>query len=238
MLGIRPIGRGSLVDAVVERIRATIVQGQLKPGNRLPTEGELARELGVSRNVLREAVGQLQSMGLLLVQRGRGMFVGNRDSVFLCARTLRNAMAISPQDIIQFTEFRKAIECYSAKRAAEIATDEEIMELERACLVIDEEGIERAEAMRRDFHFHCRLMSLTGNKLMSNLLEAVQEFILAGMLKITPQQRDREVSRPMHMRIVEAIRAHDHAAAERAMAANMDFGIKRLREYIAQSKSM
>src|SRR5262249_1007028 len=77
MRRLRAGGRESLVDTVVERIRAVIEQGHLKAGDRLPTEAELSAQLGVSRTVVREAVSQLESVGLLSVQRGRGTFVGD-----------------------------------------------------------------------------------------------------------------------------------------------------------------
>src|SRR5262245_49397034 len=131
MMTLQPVARSSLVDTVVERIRAIIEDGRLQAGDRLPTEAELGKQLGVSRTVLREAIGRLEYLGLLTVQRGRGMFVGDQGSVSQCARLVRSALAVSSKELVKFTEFRNAIECYASRRAAESASDADIAELER-----------------------------------------------------------------------------------------------------------
>jgi GntR family transcriptional repressor for pyruvate dehydrogenase complex len=236
MLKISPVGRQSLVDTVVERIREVIEQGPLKPGDRLPTEAELTEQLGVSRTVVREAVSQLETLGLLSVQRGRGMFVGNGSSLSSCVKMLRTALALSPKELVQFTEFRKAIECYAARRAAERATPEDLAELERLCDAMDREGREDLEAMQLDFQFHRKIMALTGNPLMGSVLEVVQEFVLAAMVKTTPQPRDREQSHRRHLSIVRAIRSGDPDAAEKAMEAHMERTLSLLEEMERQKQ--
>src|SRR5262245_55853004 len=131
MLRIKPVERHSLVDAVVSRIREVIEQGRLRAGDRLPTEAELSEQLGVSRTVVREAVSQLESLGLLSVQRGRGMFVGDGSGLAGCVKILRTAMALSPGELVRFTEFRTAVECYAARLAAERATPEDLADLKQ-----------------------------------------------------------------------------------------------------------
>jgi GntR family transcriptional repressor for pyruvate dehydrogenase complex len=236
MLKIRPVGRPSLVDTVVERIREVIEQGRLKPGDRLPTEGALSRQLGVSRTVVREAVSQLETLGLLSVQRGRGTFVGTGSSLTSCVKLLRSALALSPRELSQFTEFRKALECYAARRAAERATPEDLAELQTLCEEMDRAGRDDLEAMQIDFQFHRRLMAVTGNELMGRVLEVVQEFALASMVKTTPQPRDREQSHRRHQAIVRAVRAGDPEAAEKAMQAHMEHTLRLLEEMERRQK--
>jgi GntR family transcriptional repressor for pyruvate dehydrogenase complex len=222
MLKIRPVGRKSLVDTVVDRIREVIEQGHVKPGDRLPTEAELTEQLGVSRTVVREAVSQLETLGLLSVRRGRGMFVADGSGLSRCVKMLRSALALSPRELAKFTEFRKAIECYAARRAAEIATPEDLAEMQTLCDEMDREGREYLEAIQLDFQFHRRLMAITGNELMCSVLEVVQEFVLAAMLQTTPLPRDREQSHRRHQAIIKAIRSGDPEAAEKAMQAHME----------------
>jgi GntR family transcriptional repressor for pyruvate dehydrogenase complex len=236
MLKIRPVARQSLVDTVVERIREVIEQGHLRAGDRLPTEAELGEQLGVSRTVVREAVSQLESLGLLSVQRGRGMFVGSGNSLAGCMKMLRTALALSSKELVQFTEFRKAIECYAARRAAELATPEDLAELDALCDEMDREGHSDLEAMQLDFQFHRRLMAITGNELMCSVLEVVQEFVLAAMMRTTPQPRDREHSHRRHLGIVRAIRAGDPDAAEKVMQAHMEHTVRMLEEIERQRK--
>ena len=219
---IRPVKRTSLVDTVVERIHALIERGELKTGDRLPTEAQLAGQLGVSRTVLREALGRLESLGLVVIQRGRGMFVGDRGSVANCVKLLSSALAIAPKELLVFNEFREGIECIAARRAAERATAEDLAELEALCDAIDRPGHDDLQAMRTDFLFHRRLLAITGNPLMESVLEMIQDFVLASMVRTTPQPRDRADSHLRHRAIVEAVRRRDPDAAEKAMHRHME----------------
>jgi GntR family transcriptional repressor for pyruvate dehydrogenase complex len=230
MLKIKPVARQSLVDTVVGRIREVIEQGGLRSGDRLPTETELSAQMGVSRTVVREAVSQLESLGLLSVQRGRGTFVGDWSGLAGCVKMLRSALALAPRELAQFTEFRKALECHAARVAAERATPEDLAELEALCDEMDRPGREDLEAMRIDFQFHRRLMAITGNELMCNVLEVVQEFVLAAMVQTTPKPRDREQSHRRHLAIVRAVRSGNADAAEKAMNAHMEHTVRMLEE--------
>lgn len=236
MLKIKPVKRQSLVDTVVERIREVIEQGQLKAGDRLPTEAELSEQLGVSRTVVREAVNQLESLGLLSVQRGRGMFVGNGSSLSSCVKMLRTALTLSPGELVQFTEFRRAIECHAARRAAELATPQDLAELKTLCDDMDREGREHLEAMQIDFQFHRRLMTITGNELLCSVLEVIQEFVLAAMVQTTPQPRDRKQSHRRHLAILRAVRSGNPDAAEKAMREHMDHTVRVLEERASQQQ--
>jgi GntR family transcriptional repressor for pyruvate dehydrogenase complex len=236
MLKIKPVGRLSLVDTVVGRIREVIEQGHLRPGDRLPTEAELSEQLGVSRTVVREAVSQLESVGLLSVQRGRGMFVGTGSTLASCVKMLRSALALSPRELAHFTEFRTAIECYAARRAAEVATPDDLAALQTLCEEMDQEGREDLEAMQIDFQFHRKLMAITGNELMCSVLEVLQEYVLAVMVQTTPHPRDREQSHRRHQAIVRAIRTGDANAAEKAMQSHMEHTVRMLEQIERQRK--
>src|SRR5688572_9133935 len=90
-----PLRRRSLVDEVVEKLRLLIEERGLSPGDRFPTEGQLVRELGVSRNALREAIRRLETVGLISIRRGLGMFIGEPEGLSACTKLFRSAMAIS-----------------------------------------------------------------------------------------------------------------------------------------------
>ncbi len=227
---VQAIPRSSLVDAVVEQIRDIIEQGELAAGDRLPTESSLAKQLGVSRTVLREAIGRLETIGVLSVRRGLGMYVGDRSSLNSCVKLVRSAMAISPKELSQFTEFRQALECYCVRRAAELASPGDVEELAELCRRIDREGENYLESMRWDFRFHLKIVEISGNPLLLQVMEVIQEFALAGMAKTTPRPRDRVESHRRHMAIVDAIRSGDPARAESSMRQHMHETLSRLRD--------
>jgi GntR family transcriptional repressor for pyruvate dehydrogenase complex len=228
-MNVEPIVRQTLADQVVGRIRDLIDRGPLQPGNRLPGEMDLVRQLQVSRPVLREALGRLAASGLIQIQRGRGIFVADRDSLAGCAQLLQSALTISPRELLKYAEVRWGIECYAARRAAEIATAEELAELEQLLDEIDRPGREYLETIRLDFQFHRKLIDITRNEVMQNLMEVIHQFVIAGILQTTPKPRDRTWSRPLHQAIVDAIRSADPDAAEAAMRVHMEAVVRRLR---------
>ncbi|OAI45023.1 hypothetical protein AYO44_13245 [Planctomycetaceae bacterium SCGC AG-212-F19] len=228
-MNVEPILRHSLADVVVERVRDLIDRERLQAGDRLPGEMELVRQLQVSRPVLREALGRLETLGLIRVQRGRGIFVADRASLAGCAQLIRSAMAISPRDLLKYAEVRWGIECYAARRAAELATPEDLAELEKLLDQMDDPDREYLDAIRLDFQFHRKLIDIAGNELMQNIMEVIHELVMAGMMHTTPKPRDRGWSQPLHRAILDAVRSANPEVAEEAMRAHMEAVVRRLK---------
>lgn len=193
MKRLKPIARlrTSLVDVVVDRIHDAIVQGGLAAWDRLPSEFELSSSLQVSRNVLREVIRRLEAVGLLEVRRGSGMYVGDR-------RGLSNCMQL----------VRAALEIYCVRRAVELATPEDLVELTTLCEQMDSPDLDKGEAMHIDFEFHRNLIATAGNE-MENVMDVVREFVVEGMERTTPQPRDTRLSRRRQHEILPAIRSGD-----------------------------
>jgi GntR family transcriptional repressor for pyruvate dehydrogenase complex len=222
------IERQTTADLVVERIANVIREHKLTAGERLPGEHELVEQLKVSRPVLREALARLQSMGLVDIQRGRGTFVGSATSLANCVRLLRSAVTISPQELRSYAELRSAIEVQSARQAAELATDDDIAELNALLKRLDDDELPYPEALELDFAFHRKLLDIAGNPLMRNLMEVIYEFVLTQMARTTPSPRDNQLGRRLHKAIVKAVRDHDPDAAATAMQQHMQVVLKRL----------
>jgi len=230
LVRVEPILRPSLVDVVVERIRQVIDEGGMSSGDRLPSESELVESLRVSRTVLREAIGRLETMGLLTVRRGRGMFVGDRSSLSNCAKLVRSAVSIAPRELIKITEFRAVLECYATRQAAKMATADDLAELEGLLAQMDRPGLEYMDAIEFDFEFHRKLVEITGNELMVNVMQVVRDFVIAAMVHTTPKPREREETSRFHLDILEGIRVGDPDAAEEAMQRHMDALTRRLHQ--------
>jgi len=227
---MKPVIRTSLVDTVVERLRALIADGSFGPGDRLPTESALIEQLQVSRTVLREAVTRLEAMGLVSVRGPRGMFVGDPGSLRNCIQLVRSAMAISPRELIQFTEFRRAIECDAVRAAARNATPADILELERLNTEIGRADLEHAAAYDLDLCFHRKLLSLANNEVMRNVMDVIQEFVVATIVRGGSRRRDPKLTQRDHRAITAAVKTHDPDAAEKAMRAHLDAVLQFIRE--------
>lgn len=219
-----PIAKNSVVDRVVERLQAFIQQGGLRAGDRLPTETSLSQQLNVSKGALREAVRRLETIGLLTVAQGRGMFVAGAGDLSNCARLFQSALAISPKDSLQFADFRRILERYTVRRAAASATAADIAELQRLCELKREQGSSEA-GVQTDWLFHRKLAEMAGNDLICNVLTVLQEFVVAGIWHTAQIERHAEAekrSHQLHVAIVEAVRSHDPERAEDAMDRHMD----------------
>jgi GntR family transcriptional repressor for pyruvate dehydrogenase complex len=231
------VGRGvSLVDSVVDQVQHLIADGHLESGDRLPKEEELVDQMGVSRTVLREALSRLEATGLVTIQRGRGMFVADASGVSSCARLIRNAMTLTGKDLAQFMEFRRIIECQAGRRAAELASPEDLAQLESICLEMNREGLDFIDSVRLDFRFHLKIVEISGNQLMHGALGVIQEYIMATMVKTTPNPRDYDYSREVHMQMIDAIRTGDPDVAERAARAHMELSENSLKDREAKRK--
>jgi GntR family transcriptional regulator, transcriptional repressor for pyruvate dehydrogenase complex len=216
------------VDLVVDRITRVIKDQKLGAGSRLPGEHELVAKFKVSRPVLREALARLHSLGLVDIQRGRGTFVGDTNSLTNCVRMLQSAVSISPEELWSYTELRSAIEVQACRQAAEKATPEDINGLAALLKQLDDEQLPIAEALEIDFRFHRKLIEIAGNILMINLMEVIYEFVLAQMVRTTQSRWENQVGPKLHKAILKAIRNHDPDAAELAMQKHMQAVFARL----------
>ena len=225
-------GRGSLVDLVVQQLRENIESQSIKPGTRLPTEAELCEKFGVSRTVIREAARHLQSLGIVEMRRGRGLFVGTSDSVRDSVRLVRSALAVSLTDLEDFADFRSAIETHAARRAAISSTGLDVERLQGLCDKLVEAVEQRVpfeELQARDVAFHLEIAAIAGNELIRQILELVREMMMHSMKQTTLGLLiDSAETQKRHQAIVEGIRSRDPVAAEKAMQEHMDEILQRL----------
>src|SRR5215471_18216082 len=148
---LRPLAAPSLAHALVERLSAEILSGQLAPGARLPTEQDLIATTGVSRTVVREAIAALRAEGLVITRQGAGAFVAER---------ARRPFRIDPaalgslREVLAIMELRTGIEVEAAGLAAERAGLGDVRRVAAAYQAI-EQAIKRGEsAIDQDLAFH------------------------------------------------------------------------------------
>jgi len=224
LASIRPVPRGSLVEAAVEQIRGFIEREELQSGDRIPGELEWSRRLEVSRPVVREAIGRLQSLGLVTVARGRGhgVTVGSQDAILSGAQSIRAAMATSPRSVQQVQEFRIALESHAARLAAVLITDEQLSELNALAASIDRPGMNREQRVQADFGFHRRIVEIADNELILNVLLVSQELVADAIRDNWRRSSGKKLNTlTAHRRIVAALRSRDPDAAQKAMLAHI-----------------
>ncbi|MDB5336494.1 MAG: lldR [Planctomycetaceae bacterium] len=224
---IKKIPRNSLVSTVVMRIREVIESRKLAAGDRLPSETELAEGLGVSRAVVREAVGRMEALGFVSVQAGRGMYVGDGDSLSSCVKLVSTAMAMSPKELHLLVEFRLALECQAARQAAKRATPQDLADLTAICKEL-KQAASHSDGIAVDFRFHRKIAEISGNSMIGRVMEVAHDFIVEAMARATSEPRNNTQIANLHLTILKAIKNRDPDAAEQAMRAHLERHARRL----------
>ena len=211
----------SLAERATRLIGAAIVRGDHAPGGTLPVEAEMCRSLGVSRNVLREAVKTLAGKGFLRTVRRAGTIVQPRNAWNLLdpqvlAWSIETA-AVRDGLLIELTQLRAIIEPEAAALAARHATATEIEQLLEACVAMERHAEDRDLAIEADVLFHERLFLASHNDLLVSLLRAfivlLREDFALTMERVGGYIRNLE----QHRTVAEAVARRNAKAARAAM---------------------
>jgi len=213
---LNPINRISVVDEVIDRLVDLIVNENLKPGDRLPTERELMARLTVGRSSLREAIKNLNAVGALEVKRGSGIFVGNGDTAIL-AKPFAWYMLLNNSSVDQVIEARSVIEVALAGWAAERRLEEDLFSLNALLDKLENYKNDKEAYIEYDIKFHLAIAKAAHNKILLQVLNIFQH-LLRMWMEITYQEaHGAEISMTLHRKLFEAIRDRDSKAAREIM---------------------
>ncbi|PWC43446.1 FadR/GntR family transcriptional regulator [Azospirillum sp. TSO22-1] len=207
-----------LYQQIAGQIGALIRRGEFAPGDRLPPERDLARSLGVSRPVLREAMVALEIAGLVEVRTGSGIYVQPPQDSEAPPDPTQN-----PLDLIRA---RRMIEGEIAAAAAGNATAEDLAGIAGAMAMIEAAVADGRDTLQSDRLFHVRIAAATGNPVLVSVIEELWARMMAAPVFVTLRRRtgltDYEPSMVTdHSRILDALRRRDPAAARDAMHAHL-----------------
>lgn len=208
---------------VVTQFQAQVRAGNLHSGDKLPSERELAVQFGVGRNSIREAMRELDLLGLVDSRHGEGTFVA-APSAETIAKPFRAVIELSSTASDSVMEFRRAVEPGVAGLAAVNVTDEGIEDL-RAALVDFESAVHegRADARDADANFHLMTGKVTGNPTVIGVHSALYSLLKDFRASLSPSSYDpTDCAVAGHRKIFEAIVAGDRDAAARAMREHLD----------------
>ena len=178
----------------------------------MPSESELARQYGVSRPVIREALTRLHALGLTASQTGKGTFV--------VSDRVRPPLLMGLYSPAHIREVRRCIEIPSARLAAERRTDRDIGEL-AAILARMDEADDPARRNRLDASFHIAIAAAGGNPLIVRLIEDLRGILEVHSLAVAQAPYRRKMASTEHRRVYDAIVKRDPDAAAAAMEAHL-----------------
>lgn len=214
--------RGGLPDRVKAQLLAMISAGELAPGDQLAPERELASEMGVSRNVVREAIRSLVDSNVLEARQGAGVFVDSLRMESL-VEPLVMVLALESATLHSLAQARVTIEPGIAALAAEQGSDNDLLALEELL----EEGRQTATEdsqrfMEIDVELHERIVRMTDNPFLLRIMEGVGHLARSSRRFTNIFPRMREAAHADHERIVAALRARDPEAARDAMREHLE----------------
>ena len=224
-LGPRRAGRGPTVtDEAIVKIREMIVSGRWRPGDRLPREADLAIQLGLSRNSLREAVRALALVRVLEVRQGDGTYVSSLEPDLLLETTSFVAHLLQDHTVLELFEVRRLLEPAAAALAAVRMDDEGRRQLEAEL-----DRMKAADAVEElldaDMAFHSVIAGAAGNAVLSSLLDGLAARTMRA--RLWRGQADRQALAETvteHVRISEAIASRDPELSRALAAAHVATG--------------
>jgi GntR family transcriptional regulator, transcriptional repressor for pyruvate dehydrogenase complex len=215
-LAIRPVVRHKLHEEVATALRDLITAGRLRPGDALPPERDLAKQFGVSRATVREALRVLQLWGLVDARQGGGNYV-REPSVEHVVGPLATIIQHNRGLRDELLDARAIFEPAICRLAAERCTDADLAHL-AAILDRQAERVERGEvAVEEDSAFHLALARATGNRIVVHVVQTINDLLLESRLRALQAPDRPRRSLAGHRRVLAALQAHDPAAAHQAM---------------------
>jgi GntR family transcriptional regulator, transcriptional repressor for pyruvate dehydrogenase complex len=223
----------ALTDEAIVRIKEMIVSGQLKPGDKLPREPDLADELGLSRSSLREAVRALSLVNILDVRQGDGTYVTSLDPDLLLEALSFVVDFHRDDSVLEFLRVRRILEPAAAAMAAERITADELQVIQAtidSCL-----GDDNDEAfLEHDIDFHRLVGAASGNAVLASLIESLSgPTNRARMWRGRTQAGARERTLAEHQQILDALLARDPGLASATMighVAGVELWLQRARD--------
>ncbi len=173
---MKPINRVKLTESIMEAIVEYASSNNLKVGDRLPSERELSSALRVSRPLLREALRKMESLNLVEVLPGKGIFI---------KVPLKNNMSYlvlhideEKDKVLEVLKIRRVLEKLALEEAIKNITDDEIKELERKVNLLEEKQRRGEDSKEENWAFHSLIYHSAGNKLLFDILDGLKEFHL------------------------------------------------------------
>jgi GntR family transcriptional repressor for pyruvate dehydrogenase complex len=225
---IDPIKREPLAMQIARRLVEYILSGQVEPGDRMPSERQLAEAFGVGRSAMREALKALTLIGLIEVRQGDGTYLKKPDAALL-PQVIEWGLLLGERRTMDLVEARQHLEVVIAGLAARRRTEQDVSDL-RGLLQRMEQSEHNVEAfVDADVAFHQRIADAARNSVLKDIHSSVQALSRAWIRRVITSAESTRPSYEEHVPIFEAIERGDPQAAQAAMEHHMTSAAQRLR---------
>lgn len=226
---INSFDRETVASEVLRSLLKILGSGKVKPGERLPSERQLAAAFGVGRSAVREAVKTLALQGVVAIRQGDGMYL-RRDSPEVLPHLIEWGMLFGESQILDLVEARQHIETIVARLAAERATTESVVELKNLLDALEKSFDDGDEAgfIKADLAFHAKVYEVASNSVLTGVLHNAQSLLQAWVRRVVANTGIRNESFLEHVQVFAAIEKRDPDAAAAAMSNHMASARERL----------
>lgn len=215
--------RRSLTTTITNTITGWITSGRYKPGDQLPSEGDLAKQFNVSKPSVRESLKHLMAIGAVEIAHGKPAMVREMNSLPL-VNFFHLAVSTEDASLREAVELRRGLEIESALLATERATPEDIAELGRLIELLDKYKSQPEQWVPAHVAFHEALVRAAHNRFYSFLQEALKETLERTNWQILKanSKRDPDVAFKRHLELFEAIKSGKRNNTRRAIESHFD----------------
>lgn len=224
-------------DIIIERIRAAILEGKLKPGDRLPSEKELGEQFKVSRQTLRESMRALEHLGLIIMRKGNGggAFIVEVEK-HVATQNLANYLYFKNLTIENLSELRRMMEPHAAGCAAQQISERDLKRLK----TINSETRKNFdlqdwdEVTRNEMEFHLLIANQTHNPILILMLDFVETLLEDFKKILKPDEGFRESVLRSHEEIYDAISQGNSELASEIMLGH----VEQVEQHLAKLKKI
>ncbi len=228
-MSIIAVKKQSVSDQVFEQIKQQIISGKWAPGEKIPSELELAKMFDVSRVSVREAIHRLIGMGVLYVRRGEGTFVSEMlpEDYF---NALLPILMVERSNLIEMLEFRSILEVESIKLACSRANEDDISRLQKTIANMKKNRGDNRKFAAEDLNFHLALAIATHNAVIVKVNAIIHDMLKAAMEKVVELTGfDKGIY--YHEKILDALINRDENAATELMREHIEVTMEKIRQH-------
>lgn len=230
------IKRTKISEDIANQIKRLIVDGKLKPGDKLPPERELINQFGVSRPSLREALNSLVTMGFLEVRQAKRTFVKS-----IASKLIEDPLALlikaDTQKIFDLIEVRKAIETWAAFHAAQKASEEDIERLDVIIREMKKAFEEGRSWEKEDADFHMAIAKATHNTIHMHIMSGIYDLLRESMAKIFIDRDKVKKLMNHHQQIFNAIKSRSPEKARQKTLDHLNYVESEVKKATGQQRS-
>lgn len=228
----KQLHKDSVVNQVVKQITDSIIVGNLKPGDKLPTEPELCENFGIGRNSVREAIKILEAYGVVYIKRAEGTFVNDTYNHKMLDPMLYGIL-LDKDFRVDIIQVRKVLDTGMLYQIISMITDEKMckiqQEFEKLKEVVRQEKATAKQVLQADVDFHLALVESTENPILCNIHEYVDRITTPSREKtveLVLEKKQQETFILLHQKIINLLLEKNYQNIESVLAEHYQFWVE------------